>query len=98
MNPSPNLGQAVQSIRTDRGLSLAATSALTGMSVATLSKVENGKRTLAYDKLIVLAKALDVDISRLFNTGPAVPAPSMSGRRSLQHRNEGYVIHAGVYT
>lgn len=96
---APSLGIALRTLRQERGLSLAAASALTGMSVATLSKVENGKRTLAYDKLIGLARALEVDISRLFSNGEvAAPQSMAAGRRSVQPSGEGFIIEAGVYT
>lgn len=97
-NP-PSLGEAVRAIRTEKGLSLAATGKLTGMSVATLSKVENGKRTLAYDKLVALSHALNVDIPRLFASDP-VPAPAAkaAGRRSVQKKGDGFVIKGGAYT
>ena len=96
---SSTLGTTLRSLRRERGLSLAAASTLTGFSVATLSKVENGKRTLAYDKLRHLANALDVDITRLFSDERAPASHSLAaGRRSVQRNGEGFVIEAGVYT
>ena len=96
---SSTLGNALRSLRQERGLSLAAASKLTGFSVATLSKVENGKRTLAYDKLLHLANVLDVDITRLFSAEKVPASHSLAaGRRSVQRSGEGFVIEAGVYT
>jgi transcriptional regulator with XRE-family HTH domain len=93
------LGKALRSIRRERGWSLAVTSEATGLSIATLSKVENGKRSLTYDKLSELAASLSVDISRLFSSEDASRPPvNDGGRRSVQKGNDGFVIEAGVYT
>lgn len=95
----PSLGEAIRSIRQERKLSLADASKITGMSVATLSKIENGKRSLAYDKLVAIADALEVDISRLFSAAAArIEAPQMPGRRSVQRLGEGDIVKAGSYT
>lgn len=64
-----------------------------------LSKVENGQRSLTYDKLIQLADTLSVDVSRLFSNHGPDSAPSLHmGRRSVQHDGDGFVVEAGVYT
>lgn len=80
-------------------MSLADASKITGMSVATLSKIENGKRSLAYDKLVGIADALDVDISRLFSDAePRKDAAQIPGRRSVQRLGEGNLVKTGTYT
>ena len=61
------LGAALRSLRRERRLSLAVASRLTGLPIATLSKVENGKRSLTYDKLLQVSKGFGVDIARLFS-------------------------------
>ena len=64
-----------------------------------LSKVENGQRSLTYDKLLQLAQRLSIDISRLFSERDAAPPPNPhSGRRSVQRRGAGFVVESGVYT
>jgi transcriptional regulator with XRE-family HTH domain len=64
-----------------------------------LSKVENGQRSLTYDKLIKLADSLSVDISRLFTNQTPEPPPNLhAGRRSVHREGDGFVIEAGVYT
>lgn len=71
----------------------------TGLSVSMLSKVENGQRSLTYDKLLQLAQNLSIDISRLFSDRSAEPPPNPhSGRRSVQRRGAGFVVESGVYT
>lgn len=91
------LASALRSIRKERGWSLAETSAATGLSISALSKVENGQRSLTYDKLIALAAALDVEIARLFSSGVAA-AHSAGGRRSVQRQDDGFVAQTKQYT
>ena len=52
-------------------LTLAETSARTGVAVSTLSKVENGQLSLTYDKLVQLSEGLEIDISTFFDPVPA---------------------------
>jgi transcriptional regulator with XRE-family HTH domain len=93
------LGAALKSIRTERQWSLATASAQTGLSISTWSKIENGQRSLTYDKLVQLAKSLKVDISRLFSEGVTSDAQQLHvGRRSVHRGEEGFVIDAGIYT
>lgn len=93
------LGSALRSIRKERGWSLADASQATGFSISTLSKVENGQRSLTYDKLVQLANALSVDVSRLFTSGERKPAVSyFAGRRSVHRIGEGFEVPAKVYT
>ncbi|HEX3161231.1 MAG TPA: helix-turn-helix transcriptional regulator, partial [Pseudolabrys sp.] len=50
--PAPS--RAIRDVRLSQGLSLRALSARAGLPYSTLSKLENGKMTLTYDKLIRL--------------------------------------------
>lgn len=97
----PTLGSALRSIRSERGWSLANASANTGMSISSWSKIENGQRSLTYDKLLSLAKTLNVDITRLFSDGSLDPSESALdlhvGRRSVHRGSDGFVVNAGVY-
>ncbi len=96
---APTLGSAMKSIRVERNWNLAEASAKTGLSISTWSKIENGQRSLTYDKLVNLSHALSVDISRLFSEGSTDAAPDMHvGRRSVQRGKEGFVVEAGNYT
>lgn len=93
------LGSALRSIRKERGWSLADASKTTGFSISTLSKVENGQRSLTYDKLVQLANRFSVDVSRLFTSGEAKPGLALfTGRRSVHRVGEGFEVPAGVYT
>ena len=82
--PSRTLRQA----RLDQGLSLRALSARAGLPYSTLSKLENGKMTLTYDKLIRLAQALNMDLKDIIAGGDQPSNPIAVGRRSVTHAGE----------
>jgi transcriptional regulator with XRE-family HTH domain len=64
-------------------------SARAGLPYSTLSKLENGKMTLTYDKLIRLAQALNVDIRDILASPDQPAAPVAVGRRSVTRAGEG---------
>jgi transcriptional regulator with XRE-family HTH domain len=85
--PAPS--RAIRDVRIAQGLSLRALSARAGLPYSTLSKLENGKMALTYDKLIRLAQALNVDIRDIL-ANPEQPAPPVAvGRRSVTRAGEG---------
>ena len=86
-------GAALKALRAQRGLTLADVSGLTGMTVSTLSKIENGKVALTLDKLLRISEGLGVDMTELFGP-PARDAPRLEGatRRSITRAGEGRAI------
>ena len=93
------LGAALRSLRKQKGWTLAEVSRRTGFSIPTLSKVENDRLSLSYDKLIRLSEGIDVDISQLFtpvNAGGGGPV-AISGRRSVNRRGEGERVPTSNY-
>ncbi|MGB9990108.1 helix-turn-helix domain-containing protein [Pseudoduganella rhizocola] len=97
-----NLGESLRRIRKERGMTLIEAGEKTGMPMSTISKIENNKMSLSYDKLVRICKALEVDISQLFTGGtpmsgkPAMPASS--GRRSINRAGTGYAINTPNYS
>src|SRR5689334_18721268 len=85
--PAPS--RAIRDVRIAQGLSLRALSARAGLPYSTLSKLENGKMALTYDKLIRLAQALNVDIRDLLAEAAETAAPVAVGRRSITRAGEG---------
>jgi len=85
--PAPS--RAIRDVRLAQGLSLRALSARAGLPYSTLSKLENGKMALTYDKLIRLAQALNVDIRDMLATPAETSAPVAVGRRSITRAGEG---------
>lgn len=83
----PPPSRALRNARMAQGLSLRALSARAGLPYSTLSKLENGKMALTYDKIVRLAQALNVDIKDIVAAEPA-PAPVAIGRRSVTRAGE----------
>jgi transcriptional regulator with XRE-family HTH domain len=89
-------GAVLKAQRLRRGWTLADVSERTGLPVSTLSKVENDKMALTYDKLARLSQGLEIDISRLFGDGQE-PQENVSGRRSITRAGEGRSIDTKNY-
>lgn len=75
--------RALKSAREERGLSLRALSERVGLAYSTLSKLENGKMAITYDKLIRLSQGLGVDIHDLIAAPNQSPTSAAIGRRSV---------------
>jgi transcriptional regulator with XRE-family HTH domain len=84
--PAPS--RAIRDVRLAQGLSLRALSARAGLPYSTLSKLENGKMALTYDKLIRLAQALNVDLKDILANPQEPVAPIAVGRRSVTRAGE----------
>lgn len=96
-----DLGKSLKQMRKQRGMTLTDAGEKTGLPVSTLSKIENNKMSLSYDKLLRICNALDVDIAELFSGSSAEQKPSMpvpSGRRSVNRRGTGYAINTPNYS
>jgi transcriptional regulator with XRE-family HTH domain len=96
-----NLGESLRRIRKERGMTLIEAGEKSGMPMSTISKIENNKMSLSYDKLLRICNALEIDISELFSGAPAAekaPAPASSGRRSINRRGTGYAINTPNYS
>jgi transcriptional regulator with XRE-family HTH domain len=95
-------GSILKSIRVERGWTLAQVSQLTDLPIATLSKIENDKISLSYDKLVRISQGLGIDIGRLFGAVPAgeteTPGIVLSGRRSITRSGEGSAIETKTYS
>ena len=79
--PAPS--RAIRQARINQGLSLRALSARAGLPYSTLSKLENGKMALTYDKMIRLAQALNVDLKDILADAEQPASPVAVGRRSV---------------
>lgn len=94
-------GQILRDLRTRLSLTLNDVSEKTGLPRSTLSKIENDKMSLSYDKIVKISSALNVDISELFSRKPVSdisrsPQPSF-GRREISRAGDGVLIHTDVY-
>lgn len=92
-----NPGVALRALRRQRGWTLAEIGARTGLPISTLSKIENGKMSLSFDKLTRIAQGLEVDIGELFSPQSQAGNDAFSGRRSITRADEGYMIRTEHY-
>ena len=90
-------GSALKALRNQRGWTLAEVSKRTGLPVSTLSKIENERISLNYDKLALLSASLGVDISELFSPPLGSVRGAVIGRRSFTPRGEGQFIETANY-
>lgn len=97
--PAPS--RVIRSARVAQSLSLRALSARAGLPYSTLSKLENGKVALTYDKLIRLAQALNLDLKDIVASDGEPPLPPVLGRRSVTKAGDGFAArserHAHFY-
>lgn len=94
-----NPGATLRRIRTQRGWTLAEVARRSGLPVSTLSKVENARMALTYDKLTRISEALEIDIAALFvanATEPNSRSPT-GGRRSITRAGEGQAVETEQY-
>ena len=91
-------GNVLRRLRLERNLTLAQVSERTGLPVSTLSKVETGKMSLTYEKLMSISSGLGIDIAALFSKGqPPEVATAPSGRRIITRAGEGPAIRTATY-
>ena len=97
MNTKAKPGSVLKGLRLANGWTLSEVSRRTGLPVSTLSKVENDKMSLSYDKLARISRGLDIDIGLLFSSEPSAPLSLATGRRSITRAGEGRLIETETY-
>jgi transcriptional regulator with XRE-family HTH domain len=91
-------GAMLKKLRIQKGWTLKEVSRRTGYPVSTLSKIENDRVSLTYDKLTRISAGLEVDFSSLFGAQEAAPdAAPLHGRRSIARAGEGRSIESKNY-
>jgi len=90
-------GAVLKGLRLGNGWTLAEVSRRTGLPVSTLSKVENDKMSLSYDKLARISRGLEIDIGVLFSGETTAPVSLVTGRRSITRAGEGRLIETETY-
>src|ERR1700743_2071005 len=92
-------GAALKALRMQRGWTLAEVSTRTDLPVSTLSKIENDRMSLSYDKLARISSGLGVDISQLFMPQVVgMPGATVNGRRSVTLSGQGQAIETDNYS
>jgi transcriptional regulator with XRE-family HTH domain len=91
-------GSALRAFRVQRGWTLAEVSSRTGLSIPTLSKLENDKMSLTYDKLVKISTGMGIELGELFSAGrPSGKQKGMTGRRCINRAGEGNSIETRNY-
>jgi transcriptional regulator with XRE-family HTH domain len=81
------------------GWTLAEVGRRTGLATSTLSKIENDKMSLTFDKLARISAGLGIDISALFRGDHGADSHrAVSGCRSIARSGEGKVIESQNYS
>jgi len=80
-------------------MSLRAVSNATGISVSTLSKIENNLIELSYTRMMAISESLGINLTELVSTDHALgPPPStVTARRSITRAGEGVVSETRNY-
>ena len=94
--PAP--GETIRTLRKRLGMTLSDLSTRTGLAVSTLSKLEKGRASLSYDKLLLVSKGLGVDMAQVLEPA-ATPGGGLraQGRRIVQRRGEGMEVETRSY-
>jgi transcriptional regulator with XRE-family HTH domain len=101
MTSSEGLGAKVRALRKARKISLDRLSELSGISKASLSKVENGKMSLTFAKIQQLGEGLGVAVAELFHDDGLPSAPkATASRRSIARADtdSNFSTHHYAYT
>ena len=96
----PTPGDTIRAIRKKLGLTLNEVGERTGMAVSTLSKIEKGRVSLSFDKLLSISKALGVDMAELLEPAPhheGAATGQLRGRRVVQRSGEGQLVETRSY-
>ncbi|MEA1672721.1 XRE family transcriptional regulator [Nitrospirillum sp. BR 11163] len=81
--PRGKLGPLIRALRLRRNWTLRQMGERCGISASSLSKVENDKLSLTYDKIVDLAQKLGIGIAEFFAEEDEVQDTPVTGRRSI---------------
>jgi len=80
----PTIGSLLRALRTRNDWTLKEMSQRCGIPLSTLSKVENDRLSLTYDKLLLISQRLNIRMSELFaEDARNAPEPAITARRSI---------------
>ena len=90
MTPGTAPGNAIRALRKRRRMTLRDMSSSTGLAVSTLSKLEMGRSSLSYDKLVRISTGLGVELAQLLDSTPrSGKGLGCSARRAVHRGGEG---------
>lgn len=79
----PTLGNVLRALRARKGWTLKEMGKRIDLSVSTLSKVENDRLTLTYNKLQRISQRLNIPMAELFGETADTSDPTVTARRSI---------------
>ena len=88
------VGGRIRRERLNRNWTLSQMAERSGVSVGTLSKIENGLSTPYFDTILKIARTFGVDFETLIEPASSSPA---SARCVATHRGEGVAFSTGMY-
>lgn len=88
------LGNRLKEVRKAKGLTLSSAGELTGVSISTLSKIENDQVSPSFDIIKKICDGLNVSIEEFVHPGKA---EGISGRKTITRRGEGVPFTSGQY-
>nr|WP_321440652.1 XRE family transcriptional regulator [uncultured Hyphomonas sp.] len=91
------IGQLIRHHRRARKMSLQDVSKLTGISISTISKLENNAMELGYTRMMAISEALGVNLTELVSGGDAEIASPITARRSITFKGGGDVTEVDTY-
>jgi transcriptional regulator with XRE-family HTH domain len=92
------IGARLKELRKARKLTLSRTGEMTGVSVSTLSKIENGMVSPSFDIIKRISDGLGIPIEDLVaNEKPQTPSHQILGRKTTTLRGEGARFTSGQY-
>ena len=97
MSNSAKIGEMLKSIRLKKKWKLSDLATKSGFTISTLSKMENGKISLTYDKLATISLALGVEIGTLLQPRETTATMSGTGRRSVMRTGGGEEVDTDAY-
>jgi transcriptional regulator with XRE-family HTH domain len=80
-----DLGQAIRELRESRGLTLDALASKAGMHTTYLSRIERAHSSPTWEKIMSLAKALDLPVSAIATAAEA-QADKRNGKQAKRSR------------
>lgn len=95
----PPLGRLLRNLRIRNGWTLKEMSRRVTIPLSTLSKVEQGRLTLTYDKLLQVSEALRISVSELFADSAGSPRADLpvTARRSLGRLQDAVHVNTRNY-
>jgi transcriptional regulator with XRE-family HTH domain len=90
-------GGKLRAYRQQAGLTLAELHERTGLALSTLSKAENSKISLTYDKIEKICVALGIDMAQIVATTAPVSPQLLTGRRSISRAGDSTDIESPHY-